>query len=143
MDDGIAVGYSFGQMKNLYRLAVVEFSSAETEEGVAGPSLGCDGFERLHAVLHVLLRDDGCSDTGIRELAGKERAHHAGIESGSSHFHVATRVVAAKAGIHNELDGLLADFADRGDDFIRELPSAGVHNQRSLVAYLDGDIAAI
>src|SRR5215831_7793031 len=130
-------------MEDFDRLAVMKLSSPDFEERVTGPTFGRDGFERLHAVLNVLLRDDGSANAGVGELAGEEGANHAGIKSGGAHLHVTARVVAAKAGVHDELNRLLADFADGGDYLIGELPGASIHDQCSLVAYLHGDVAAI
>ena len=58
-------------------------------------------------------------------------------------LHVATGAIRKEAGVDDELNRLVAEFANRLDHFIGKLTGSAVDHKRSFVARLHHDVAAI
>src|SRR5665213_232757 len=78
-----------------------------------------------------------------RRLAPEERARKAGILACSRNFGVSTCMIRVEAGVHDELDGIAAEFAHRGHYLFGEFTCPGIYQQSALFTNLHGDIAAV
>src|SRR5262249_53509816 len=133
MDNAVAIRDRIRLIEHFHGFAIVEFAPPGLYESVAGPAFG-SRLELSQARLDVLMPHDGRALSRIRELPREKRSDNAGVVSGGAKLRVTAREVGMEAGVDDELDRLLAQFADRGDHLVRDLSRAGVDHHRALVA---------
>ena len=147
LHNAIAVGNRVRLVEDFNRFAVVVFSSPALDVGIAGPGFRCcrgrRASRRDHAILNILMPDDRRALTRVGELPRKERAKKTRILAGCVELQIAAGVIRMEAGIDDELNRLVAEFADRRNHFIGQFARACVDDQRALVADLHGDVAVL
>src|SRR6266481_1208467 len=65
------------------------------------------------------------------------------INANRMELRISTGVIGMETGVDDELNRLVADRTDCGDNFIRQPSRPGVHHHCAFVTDLDGDISAV
>ena len=123
LHDAVAISDRVRFPEHLHRFAVVSIFGAGLRDRYRWAILAARATlprRRAHPVLNVLVRDDGRAFARIGELAREERARQLGILADCADSCVASGMIGMKAGIDDELDRLIAEFADRRDDLVGE-----------------------
>ena len=140
--EAVAVGDGIWRPEELDGVAIVERAAPFFEICVRRHSVG-RRLPVVHAVGDVLMTHDRRPDAGPRELKREEGPANAGIGTRRAELQIAACPVRMETRIGDELNGALAQPADGSNRLISEATGPCIDHERSLVANLHDDVAAI